>query len=145
MLSMHEIDTLTTTVGEAVDLALEGKIGDGYAALLAGLHRAREVEAEGEPWGGELVRLSKRVVCPHPLFPAPPWGVGAPQRRSGWVPETSNHPSSTLPDSLFPGGEGRLRAVVDVISIAGCGVTAQRTPPTRTGPLVALTKACFLC
>jgi hypothetical protein len=43
MLPTNEIDTLTMTVTDAVDFAAEGKIADGYAALVWGLHRAEEI------------------------------------------------------------------------------------------------------
>jgi hypothetical protein len=54
MLPTHEIDTLTMTVTDAVDFAAEGKVADGYAALVWGLHRAEEMVEEGEPWREEL-------------------------------------------------------------------------------------------
>ena len=55
VLPTHEIDTLTLTVTEAIDLAAEGKPEDGYTALLAGLQQAEEVAADGVEWGKELV------------------------------------------------------------------------------------------
>ena len=51
MLPTHEIDTLTTMVSEAIDLATEGKPEDGYAAMLAGLQRAEAIAAQGIEWG----------------------------------------------------------------------------------------------
>jgi hypothetical protein len=42
------------TVTDAVDLVAEGRLADGYAALLAGLHRAEEIAEEGIDWGPEL-------------------------------------------------------------------------------------------
>src|SRR5215213_7917456 len=41
------------TVTDAVDLAAEGHLADGYAALDAGLKRAEEIAAEGVEWGLE--------------------------------------------------------------------------------------------
>jgi cation diffusion facilitator CzcD-associated flavoprotein CzcO len=54
MLPTNEIDTLTMTVTDAIDLAAEGKVADGYACLLWGLHRAEDIAAEGIEWGAEL-------------------------------------------------------------------------------------------
>jgi len=50
----HELNTFLTTVADAVDVAREGDPAEGYTAPLAGLHRAREAEADGEVWAGEL-------------------------------------------------------------------------------------------
>ena len=55
MLPTNEIDTLTMTVTNAIDLAREGQIADGYAVLIWGLHRAEKIAAEGADWGAELV------------------------------------------------------------------------------------------
>ena len=54
MLPSNEIDTLTMTVVDAIDLAANGQLAGGYAALLAGLHRAEEIAEEGIKWGAEL-------------------------------------------------------------------------------------------
>ena len=62
MLPTHEIDTLTMTVTDAVDLAAEGQLADGYTALLAGLKRAEEIAAEGVEWGEELLEKWQEVV-----------------------------------------------------------------------------------
>jgi hypothetical protein len=62
VLPTHEIDMLTTTVTEAVDLAVEGKPEDGYTKLLAGLQHAEETAAKGEAWGTELV-FRWRIAC----------------------------------------------------------------------------------
>jgi hypothetical protein len=59
VLPTNEIDTLTMTVTDAIDLAAEGHLADGYAALLAGLKRAEEIAAEGVEWGPELVEWWK--------------------------------------------------------------------------------------
>jgi hypothetical protein len=55
MLPTHEIDALTMTVTNAIDMAGDGQVADGYACLLWGLHRAEEIAAEGVEWGAELV------------------------------------------------------------------------------------------
>ena len=48
MLPTQGRDALKVTAADAVDLAAEGKVADGYACLLWGLHRAEEmVEAGG--------------------------------------------------------------------------------------------------
>ena len=55
MLPTNEIDTLTMTVTEAINLAAEGKPEDGYTILLVGLQRVEEIATEGIEWGRELV------------------------------------------------------------------------------------------
>src|SRR4051794_34947110 len=45
MLPTYEIDTLTMTVTDAVDLGAEGKLAHGYAALLSGRKRGEELNA----------------------------------------------------------------------------------------------------
>jgi hypothetical protein len=50
-----ELVTLVVAFTDAEDLAAEGNAADGYTALLAGLHRAREAEEDGEEWGAALV------------------------------------------------------------------------------------------
>jgi hypothetical protein len=66
MLPTHEIDTLTMTVTDAIDLAAEGKVADGYACLTWGLHRAEDIAEEGIELGEELVsrwRLACESYC----------------------------------------------------------------------------------
>jgi hypothetical protein len=60
MLPRNEFDLFLVMVEDAEDLAHEGDAADGYEVLLAGLHRARDVE--GEPWGEELVRRYLEAV-----------------------------------------------------------------------------------
>jgi hypothetical protein len=55
MLPTNEIDTLTMTVTDAIDLPREGQIADGYACLVWGLHRAEEIAEETVEWGPGLV------------------------------------------------------------------------------------------
>jgi hypothetical protein len=62
MLPDHELDTFLITVTEAVDLVRAGEVADRYTALLAGLHRAREMADTGEPWAAELVRRYREAV-----------------------------------------------------------------------------------
>ena len=50
MLPTNEIDTLTMTVTDAIDLAREGQIADGYAYLVWGLHRTEGIAEEGVAW-----------------------------------------------------------------------------------------------
>jgi hypothetical protein len=40
MIPANEADTLMMTVNDAIDLAADGQVADGYAALVWGLHRA---------------------------------------------------------------------------------------------------------
>jgi len=48
MVSRDDIDTLNMTLAEALELASEGEIADGYECLLRGRHRARQAR-DGEP------------------------------------------------------------------------------------------------
>jgi hypothetical protein len=54
---VHETEQrlLDQAVQEAARWLSEGKFSAGYRCLLAGLERAREWEASGEPWAKELV------------------------------------------------------------------------------------------
>jgi hypothetical protein len=56
VLPRNEIDTLLTTITDAVDLAAEGDAHLGYEALRAGLRRAEELRDAGQQWGEELAR-----------------------------------------------------------------------------------------
>src|SRR5260370_37621724 len=47
MVLTNEIDTLTMTVTDSVDLAAEGRIADDDTCLLSGLHRSEETVAQG--------------------------------------------------------------------------------------------------
>ena len=49
MLPRAEIENLLTAVFEAVDLAAEGHVADGYQVLLLGRQKALEGEANFEP------------------------------------------------------------------------------------------------
>ena len=51
-----ELETFLATVTEAIDAAGAGEPAGGYNLLLAGLQRAQQAAANGEPWGPELVR-----------------------------------------------------------------------------------------
>jgi hypothetical protein len=62
MLPPHELDSFLLTVEDAVDRAREGNAADGYETLLAGLHRAREAETDGEMWAAELVTRYREAV-----------------------------------------------------------------------------------
>ena len=55
MLPRTEIETLHRGIVDAEELAVDQDIEAGYRCLLAGLHRAREAEEDGEPWGVDLV------------------------------------------------------------------------------------------
>jgi hypothetical protein len=48
MSSRADIDTLNMTLAEALELASEGEIADGYECLLRGRHRARQTRDGGE-------------------------------------------------------------------------------------------------
>ena len=64
-----ELITLVVAMTDAEDLAAEGNPADGYTALLAGLHRAREAEADGEEWGAalDLGEKARREIRGHDL------------------------------------------------------------------------------
>jgi hypothetical protein len=66
MLPPHELDSFLLTVEEAVDRAREGNAADGYEALLAGLHRAREAETDGATWAPELVARYREALERYP-------------------------------------------------------------------------------
>jgi hypothetical protein len=68
ILPRAEIDNLLTAVFEAVDLAAEGLITEGYEVLLIGKAKALEGEANFEPtaeaveeaWDGAIRRYARR-------------------------------------------------------------------------------------
>ncbi len=62
MLPTAEINTLLTTVTDALDFATEGAVVDGYHYLLAGLRRAEGIADEGEPWAPELVARWRQAL-----------------------------------------------------------------------------------
>src|SRR4051794_31211170 len=49
MASRADIDNLNMTLAEALELASEGDIADGYECLLRGRHRARQTREGAEP------------------------------------------------------------------------------------------------
>jgi CheY-like chemotaxis protein len=53
-LPITEIDLLTITAADAFDLALRGKVDEGYSCLATGLQRADAARAAGRPWAREL-------------------------------------------------------------------------------------------
>jgi hypothetical protein len=54
MLPRIEVDNLVNAVFEALDLAADGRVADGYQVLLLGKQKALEGEAIFEPWAEEL-------------------------------------------------------------------------------------------
>jgi hypothetical protein len=54
MLPRVEVDNLVNAVFEALDLAADGLVADGYRVLLIGRQRALEGEQNFEPWAEEL-------------------------------------------------------------------------------------------
>jgi hypothetical protein len=66
MLPTNEIDNLTMTVTDAIDLAREGQIADGYACLVWGLHHAEEIAEEGVGRGAELVTRWQQACNSYP-------------------------------------------------------------------------------
>jgi hypothetical protein len=55
MIPRDEIENMLVIVSDAIHLAAEGSVDDGYADLLAGLHRAERLRETGEPWVEDLV------------------------------------------------------------------------------------------
>ncbi|HEV8177073.1 MAG TPA: hypothetical protein VGP44_05235 [Gemmatimonadales bacterium] len=55
MIPDEEIDLLTETVDEAISMASEGRLSDGYTLLLDGFERAENLRAEEWDWVAELV------------------------------------------------------------------------------------------
>ena len=55
MIPREEIENMLVIVQDAVHLAAEGSVEDGYADLLAGLHRAERLRETGASWADELV------------------------------------------------------------------------------------------
>src|SRR6266851_3371360 len=73
------------TVTGALDFAAKGKVADGYACLVWGLHRAEEMVEEGEPWGEELLDRWRLAVekdtwpqSPIPQAQEPTWSPPGP-------------------------------------------------------------------
>jgi hypothetical protein len=54
MLPRIEVDNLINAVFEALDLAADGRVPDGYQVLLLGQQKALEGEANFEPWAEEM-------------------------------------------------------------------------------------------
>jgi hypothetical protein len=66
MLPDDEIDTFLTLVDDAVALAAEGQLADGYSLLLAGFRYAEEQREHAAPWADELIeryRLALENYC----------------------------------------------------------------------------------
>jgi hypothetical protein len=55
MIPTEEIDQLTTIVDEAIGLAAEGKVGEGYRRLSEGRARAELLRVAGRSWAAELL------------------------------------------------------------------------------------------
>lgn len=55
MIPTEEIDHLTTTVDEAIELAAVGRVGEGYRRLSEGRARADVLRIAGRPWAKELL------------------------------------------------------------------------------------------
>ena len=62
MISDEEIDYLAETVDEAISMAAEGRLSDGYTLLLDGFERAENLRAEEWDWVTELV-LRWSLAC----------------------------------------------------------------------------------
>lgn len=62
MIPDTEIDLLTEAVDEAISMAVEGRLADGYTLLLDGFERAENLPADGETWVAELV-LRWSLAC----------------------------------------------------------------------------------
>jgi hypothetical protein len=58
----HELQALIRTANDAVLLATQGRLADGYTRLLAGLHRARVAGEAEQPWAPELIQRYRRAM-----------------------------------------------------------------------------------
>ncbi|HEU4753292.1 MAG TPA: hypothetical protein VFU47_09310 [Armatimonadota bacterium] len=59
-----ELDAFIDRASEAMDLAHQGRIADGYERLAAGLLRAQYAAARGEPWAEPLrERYLELLAC----------------------------------------------------------------------------------
>ena len=90
------------TVVDAMDLAAEGQLADGCAALLAGLHRAEEIAEEGIKWGPDLL-ARWRLVCDR-------GAVRGVARRPSWAERVSGQTGRRRsPPARFEGYRGVSR------------------------------------
>jgi hypothetical protein len=55
MLPREEMENMVVIMTEAVHMAAERKVDEGYDLLIAGLHRAEDIRAAGEPWAEDLL------------------------------------------------------------------------------------------
>ena|SRR5689334_6268925 len=62
MLPDREIDLLTSSVLDAIELAVMGQTREGHERLLAGFQRAQGAHREGCPWAGALVRRYEEAL-----------------------------------------------------------------------------------
>jgi hypothetical protein len=58
----EEVHRFLATLGHATGLALRGQAVDGYAGLLAGLHRAAGAAEAGEFWSAAVIRQYREVL-----------------------------------------------------------------------------------
>jgi len=58
----YELNVLMLAETEAMDLAEQGKVMEGYYCLIAGLERAREDAASSQPTGDEFLRQWQAAV-----------------------------------------------------------------------------------
>jgi hypothetical protein len=54
MIPDDELNTLLTRIDEAVALAAEGRLADGYSLLLAGMDEAKDAGEQGAGWADDL-------------------------------------------------------------------------------------------
>ena len=55
MIPAVEIDLFADVVQDAISLAVQGRLSDGYTGLLVGVEHALEMHVAGEPWARELL------------------------------------------------------------------------------------------
>jgi hypothetical protein len=62
LIPLIEMDLFADVIQDAISLATEGRLSDGYTGLLVGVERALELHVAGEPWAPELL-ARWRAAC----------------------------------------------------------------------------------
>jgi hypothetical protein len=62
MIPTVELDLFTDVLEDAIHLAAQGQLSDGYTGLLVGVERAIDLHLAGEPWARDLL-ARWRAAC----------------------------------------------------------------------------------
>lgn len=76
MIPHSELVALTLTMADAMFLAAEDNIAEGYACLREGLERAAALSAQGEEWAAELAERYRAALGSYARNYALPGGAG---------------------------------------------------------------------